>query len=542
MKNFKYKATFNHEINPESLVAKDQWNLQDGDLNFSEASSKKLKKLLPYVNFDRNIDLIGICFEAAIVNVFNSNHDGISSATAMDLIDKFINKFINVEHDRDNIIGHISRADFIERTFGNYLFYDDIIDTDEPFSIGLGGIIYKLADKSLTAALEQTSEGEKFHKKIYASWELGFSKYHIGVTNGSMLIKDAEIITDPIEIEAISPKLKCFGGKGKDGKKHLFRIPIGEVYPLGVGLTMSPAAKVDPIYVNGEEKEEPEVYSETPEAVYAMVAHDEKITKLMTESSKTEKKRVKDGEDTDFTSKIGDTMTKEEIQKLVQESVASALAEKSSKKITDEDVQQAVANATEKIIETMIEKNDEYLDAKKAKEEAEAKQQETIANAEKSAEELKKVQDELAQANEKFEGVQKELDALKAEKEQVEATASFNARMETIDNEYELTDEDREIIGKRVADIKSDEDFEAYSAELSVLLKEKSKAEIARKAEEAKAAAEGAGEGEGEGKELEGGEEEGKKVTNNSAEGSSQEKSLPEKFKDAFGGKMKISA
>ena len=61
--------------------------------------------------------------------------------------------------------------------------------------------------------------------------------------------------------------------------------------------------------------------------------------------------------------------------------------------------------------------------------------------------------------------------------------------MSTLDEEYELTDEDREVIASDVKDM-NNENFESYSKKLSVLLKGKSRELLARKDTEEKLKAE----------------------------------------------------
>ena len=53
-------------------------------VNISEASLDSLKPLIPEnINLERNIDLVGVAFNAAVVNKFNRNGDGIDSETAV---------------------------------------------------------------------------------------------------------------------------------------------------------------------------------------------------------------------------------------------------------------------------------------------------------------------------------------------------------------------------------------------------------------------------------------------------------------------------
>ena len=79
------------------------------------------------------------------------------------------------------------------------------------------------------------------YKTISASWEVGFSEYKIAV--GSKNLKEAEIISDPTRIKEMKGMLRGFGGKGlTEEGKPIYRLITGDVYPLGIGFTMKPAA------------------------------------------------------------------------------------------------------------------------------------------------------------------------------------------------------------------------------------------------------------------------------------------------------------
>jgi hypothetical protein len=69
---------------------------------------------------------------------------------------------------------------------------------------------------------------------------------------------------------------------------------------------------------------------------------------------------------------------------------------------------------------------------------------------------------------------------LEQEKQERETQQRFNERMSALDEEYALTDEDREVIASDIKDM-DNKDFETYSKKLSVLLSEKNKEVIAKK-------------------------------------------------------------
>ena len=69
--HYKYKTAFLQPILASADI--DQENIK-----ISKASLSDLKGLMPEsVDLDKNIDLIGVAFNAAVVNRFNKNHDGL---------------------------------------------------------------------------------------------------------------------------------------------------------------------------------------------------------------------------------------------------------------------------------------------------------------------------------------------------------------------------------------------------------------------------------------------------------------------------------
>ena len=103
---YKYTTTFLQPIIASADI--DQDNLQ-----ISQASLDSLKTLMPEsIDLDKNIDLVGVAFNAAVVNKFNRNHDGIGTDTALAVKDYFVHKPTNIEHKKQRIVGHIVSAAF----------------------------------------------------------------------------------------------------------------------------------------------------------------------------------------------------------------------------------------------------------------------------------------------------------------------------------------------------------------------------------------------------------------------------------------------
>ncbi len=218
---------------------------------------------------------------------------------------------------------------------------------------------------------------------------------------------------------------------------------VGEVLPLGIGLTENPAADVMGIATEDEEehKEDEKTLAKEPEAPNN-ISHEPEINVISKENTTMKLNSVND--------------INNDLLKTVEASVVADFIEEELKQ------------ASEKFAE---EKNKLVADLDEAKEQRE--------NLSKDHEDLKT----------KLEEVGKTLADLEEEKSQREAEAKFNERMTLLDEDYELNDEDREVMASDIKDM-NDEGFESYQKKISILLKEKSKSAIKIKAEAEQAKAE----------------------------------------------------
>jgi hypothetical protein len=162
----KYKYTTKFEAPIYSCVI--------GDETFiSKASLENLKPLIPQdIDFSENIDLLGVAFNAAVVNKFNKNDDGMDSETAARVVKNFIHKPTNIEHEKSKIVGHIVSAGFSE--YGNdnkMLSVEEIKDRVDPFNISLGAVVYKYANKDFAKLIERSVDsGDSLYQHIYCGY------------------------------------------------------------------------------------------------------------------------------------------------------------------------------------------------------------------------------------------------------------------------------------------------------------------------------------------------------------------------------------
>ena len=140
--------------------------------------------------------------------------------------------------------------------------------------------------------------------------------------------------------------------------------------------------------------------------------------------------------------------------------------------ITDELLKQATASSITDFIQEELKKASETFVAEKNEKDnaikaAQEKYEALSTESEKVKEELEKLKASLAKLEEE-----------KLAKAKEEA---FNVRMASFDEEFELSDEDRQVLAADIKDL-NDEAFAAYKNKMAVLMKEKNKA--AKKAKE----------------------------------------------------------
>lgn len=453
--HYKYKTAFLQPILASADI--DQENIK-----ISKASLSDLKGLMPEsVDLDKNIDLVGVAFNAAVVNRFNKNHDGISTETALAVKDYFVHKPTNIEHKKQRIVGHIVSAGF--SSYGDNELFDeeDLADYRDPFNISLGAVVYRMVDKKFAELLNKSVDPESsMYNQVSASWEIGFNDYQIAV--GSDNLAEAEIITDQKQIEELSQYLKATDGSGEmeDGT-IVRRLVVGDVYPLGIGFTSNPAADVEGVVLT-EQDDQLEI-SDRRDLAADLDERSERILKnilnFKNNISQSEKNTVKSERESN--SNIMNT------NQLVQE-IKSVLDEKlSSEKMSkDTFAAESVASISDIVNQAIREKNEEYKkdlsSAKEEKAKVEAQHQELTASV-----------DEMKQ---KLEAAEEKIRQFEDEQSRQKALACFNARMEAVEQDYELNEADLKIVASEVKELtETDEAFASYQEKLAVVFAHKSK-------------------------------------------------------------------
>ena len=414
---FNYETSFSFVVKPLVSEEKDKY--------LALASSKELSKFLPNIDTEKNVDLLPIAFNAAVVNRVNKNGDVIDSQSAASLYKDFINKPINVEHNRERIIGVILTAGFSEFGSDIPLAEDQIKDLKGPYNITLGGVIWKIANPTLASAIEDSAdESSENYQKISASWELGFNDFNlIAIEGESKNIEDGVEISDAKEVDSLKSNLRAHGGSGRiDKTRCLYRKVIGNVVPLGIGITETPAADVKGIV------------TEKIEANMKIIEENiSKITNLNVKNS-----------------------IKEETMKI-----------KSTKDITDESLKQISASQIADFIEQELKTASEQFSVEKS----------SIENALKLAQDNHKtLLAEQTVLKDQVSALKTSLDSAQAEMLKAAASEAFNARMSAFDQEYDLDADTRQILANDIASL-DDESFAAYKNKMAVFMKSKKKAD-----------------------------------------------------------------
>ena len=116
----------------------------------------------------------------------------------------------------------------------------------------------------------------------------------------------------------------------------------------------------------------------------------------------------------------------------------------SIKDITDENLKEMSASVVSEFVESELKKASEDYSQEKSKYE------EAIKAADEKAAELAEQQEALQKS---FDEVKSQLEEMKAEEAEREALELFSSRMASLDNEFELSDADREILASQIKDL-----------------------------------------------------------------------------------------
>lgn len=437
--DFKYRLSFEGK----AKVKKGNFSKAKNDTAIlAKANLQNLRGLLPDEEIIKdNYDLLYTAFNAAVVNLINENGHGIGTEAALNVSRYFVDRHLNLEHDRYSVIGHIISYGFSQ--FGNSeILEESDITGDQPFNICLGGIVYKCVREWIADLLRESSDPDSYmFEEISTSWEIGFNEYDIVL--GSKKIADAKIISDPEQVREYSKYLRMEGGEGhtEDGTP-VYCLIKGDARPLGCAFTGNPAAAVKGILaldINSFEPEEERANASKNEGIAAISNKLEEIDKNLKELNKNNSHKEKV------------TVNK------------SNMKLKQIDDITPDFLKEAEASDVRDFIKVELNKSS----------------QEYLEKVQKAEDAKKAIEDSLALASEELEKLKKELEAAKAESdtlkgeiEEKEKQETFNIRMDEVSAAYVLDEKQTQIIASKLKGL-DDKGYADYKAELELFAKKK---------------------------------------------------------------------
>jgi hypothetical protein len=426
MSDYKYSVMF------DKLVVQATVPFEE-DKYLAVASIDKLKQYLPAnIDLDVNKDLMGVAFDAFVVNRGNKNGHIINTEVALAMVENFKNKPFNIEHNRKVVVGVCTGYGFSEFGTSVPLTYDQVKNTSEPFNVVLSGYVWKVVSPDFAQELLESSDpSSNKYLSISASWELGFNEFNIA--KGSKNLAESLIIDEEPDIEKLKNRLKVFGGNGytEDGQV-LFLNLQGSVLPLGIGFTNTPAAEVSGVCIDTDRN------SKTPGIVKS------NADEIDSSENNLDKKSVQ----------------------LQNKNVKKIMEIKTIEDINDDSMKEVAASEVRDFIENRIATLSKEWELK-----VEEKQN-VIKDIEAKNEELGS---KLTETLESFEKLKADFEALNAEVKQKEIEATFQRRMAALDEEFNLSDEDRAIIAEDLQAIASEEEFEKWMKKFSTFAAAKKK-------------------------------------------------------------------
>lgn len=234
-----------------------------------------------------------------------------------------------------------------------------------------------------------------------------------------------------------------------DDGTPIYRLIVGDVYPLGIGFTMKPAANVKGI-ISEDFKEKEEINKSD-------------------KSQATQLKKISNKISQNLKNTVNNTKIME-LETLLSEIKASLTEKKFS--------EEAIAGMTATFADAIKQKDEEYQASLEAAEQEKVKiasaNEELQASVESIKEELKSAQERIAE--------------FEAAKTAEEAVARFNARMEEIDSLYDLEESDAAFIAEKIKGLDAtEESFASFKSELEIFWASKNKEAKAKFEEEIKA-------------------------------------------------------
>lgn len=417
----------------------------------SQASLEPLRAILPAdIDPANDPDLLYISCDGALGGVFNKNGDGITAEMAVKIHKTAQHKYVNLEHNRDTILGFVLSPALTSIEDHRKLTDEEALAAGK-FYMSFAGILWKVVNPLTTKYINQ-QDGSTDRDSLSISWEIAFSDYSVGV--GSRDIASARRIgmEDP-SFDIYNKFLRQNGGEGKDtAGQEVFRIIEGDPIILGYGVVANPAASVKGILPINESSQ-PEIAVEEPEKQPEPAAAKEVVEiEKITISQKIEEKSINPA-NACVTSNTRNTMKIEKLEQLESEWTEIRKLETAA---TVVDFVKAIEDGSREFSAKLEERENALKTAEESK-----------AAAEKALNETQQIVAEL----------RKELNEVRAAQEAAASAQKYQERMNALDSEFDLDDEDRQLIASDIKDL-DDEAFAKYMSKCKKLMGGKAKKKV----------------------------------------------------------------
>ncbi len=521
--DFKYKTKFASE---SFRVVK----AEDSIVKEAKANIQNLKDLLPSnIDLERDNDILYITGNLYVASLVNLNDSAIDCVTAVKTYSQFAKKQINIEHNRQEIVGYIVKAGLSEFGTDRLISEQEALDSGKPFNIAIVAAIWKVANPSLAEYLsEQSIPGSPDFGKLSFSFEVGFNSYDIAAVDPltRCLCDKCTIVKEgSADFAEYDKLLRMNGGKGVKDDMIVGQVLSGDLTMLGGGLVSHPAASVKGVLALEPEDNDAEPDNDIDDIPAATIApaatkEGEKILSIKvknrdgTDATHKDSTPVDQSPYSDINKPIDNSAEIKRAKEIAKEletllllldrycgvstpigsqsqpavtasqksgvldftttvnnitknimNIQEALA--SLKSATDMETVKASVNIIADAIKTANEKFTADLAAKATLVETLEKSK---ADAEKTASETKA----------EFDEVKKELDEIKAKQVALEKAAKFDSRIASIKEEYELDEAETSIVVAQIKDL-DDAGFSTWAASAKVMMKEKCKKTKAEK-------------------------------------------------------------
>ena len=438
----------------------------DQDRFVAKASLKPLRAMLPPdVNPEESPDLLFFSCNGAVGGMINKNGDGITNETALAIYKTAKLKFVSVEHDRDQVVGAILYPGLSRFGSSEVLTEAEAATLQEPVNMSFAGILWKVINPMIAKYITNMTDGGD---SLSVSWEIAFSAYNIAV--GSKNLFDAKIITpEDASFGAYDKLLVSSGGNGRaPNGDPVFRVISGNPIILGYSVVTAPAAEVKGILPITKAAEPVIPVEATPSLaeVTPKVAAETAVEKLTEAVSEFVAEPLLAAASENISHKSQEkNITPANPRVNLNRPITMDIKTISDIEQNWAEICKMEATASVALIQEAIKKGSEDYIAKIEAEKALVKTaEEAKASAEKRASEL-----EVTIAE-----VRKQLEELNQRAVASELAAKYQERMASFDEEFDLDDEDRQIIASDIKDL-TDEAFEAYAKKCKKLMAGKAK-------------------------------------------------------------------